>query len=138
MVRLTQISSQSLTFFSRLYETEKELREKKAEPEDILSVRHKDEAPVWEDLKKQVQYLKDQYVLSGKLKTAVTYFENQLSNLTYYLTDSRFGLDNNLAEREGIKPFVMARKNFLFSDTRSVARYTCIYFSHHISQNESS
>lgn len=55
--------------------------------------------------------------------------ENQLPNLMYYLKDWRVGLDNNLAEREGIKPFVMARKNFLFSDTRSGARYTCMYFS---------
>lgn len=32
------------------------------------------------------------------------------------LDDSRLPLDNNLAER-GIKPFVISRKNFLFSDT---------------------
>lgn len=32
------------------------------------------------------------------------------------LDDSRLPLDNNLAERD-IKPFVIGRKNFLFSDT---------------------
>ena len=32
------------------------------------------------------------------------------------LEDGRLPLDNNLAER-GIKPFVIGRKNFLFSDT---------------------
>ena len=32
------------------------------------------------------------------------------------LDDGRLPLDNNLAER-GIKPFVIGRKNFLFSDT---------------------
>lgn len=32
------------------------------------------------------------------------------------LDDSRLPLDNNLAEH-GIKPFVIGRKNFLFSDT---------------------
>ena len=118
-----------LDYFSNLYSFEKKLKEKKAGPEEILSVRKKEEAPIWEDLKEQVQSLKKHYVLSGKLNMAVTYFENQLPNLMYYLKDWRVGLDNNLAEREGIKPFVMARKNFLFSDTRSGARYTCMYFS---------
>lgn len=118
-----------LDLFSDLYRIEKKLREKKAGAEEILDVRQKDEVPIWEDLKKQVQYLKDHYVMSGKLNVAVTYFENQLPNLMYYLKDWRVDLDNNLAEREGIKPFVMARKNFLFSDTRSGARYTCMYFS---------
>lgn len=32
------------------------------------------------------------------------------------LDDGRLPLDDNLAER-GIKPFVIGRKNFLFSDT---------------------
>ena len=40
----------------------------------------------------------------------------QKKYLDNYLLDGRLEMTNNLAERS-IKPFVMARKNFLFSNT---------------------
>ena len=71
----------------------------------------------------------EKLMTSGKLGKAITYAKNQWDKLMYYLSDWRVGLDNNLAEREGIKPFVMARKNFLFADTKHGAKYSCMYFS---------
>ena len=32
------------------------------------------------------------------------------------MNDGRIPASNNIAEREGIKPFVTARKNFLFAE----------------------
>jgi transposase len=37
-------------------------------------------------------------------------------------------MDNNLTEQQ-IKPFVIARKNFLFADTMAGARSLCLHFS---------
>ena len=54
---------------------------------------------------------------------------NQWNALIYYLQDGRIPATNNIAEREGIKPFVMARKNFLFADTRRGAEISSIWFS---------
>ena len=68
-------------------------------------------------------------MISGALQIATTYLENQYDHLIYYINDWRLEPDNNLAEREGIKPFVTARKNFLFADTRHGAEITAIYFS---------
>ena len=47
---------------------------------------------------------------------AVTYSINQKEYLENVLLDNRIELTNNLAER-AIKPFVIGRKNWLFSDT---------------------
>lgn len=52
----------------------------------------------------------------SKLEKAVNYSLNQRKQLENTLLDSRLELTNNLAER-AIKPFVVGRKNWLFSDT---------------------
>lgn len=115
--------------FTALFEIEKQLKEDNADSEMILKVRDEKERPYWEEIRKTVDRIKENYVLSSKLSEAVTYIDNQWDKLLYYLTNWKVQIDNNLAEREGIKPFVMSRKNFIFSDTRSGARISAIYFS---------
>lgn len=51
-----------------------------------------------------------------KLEEALTYAITYWPYVMNVLDDGRLELSNNLAER-GIKPFVIGRKNFLFSDT---------------------
>ncbi|MCD8216349.1 MAG: transposase [Clostridiales bacterium] len=50
------------------------------------------------------------------LKKAIVFSINQRTNLNNYLLDQRLELTNNRAER-AVKPFVIGRKNWLFSDT---------------------
>ena len=59
----------------------------------------------------------------------IQYTLNQWNALTYYMNDGRIPASNNIAEREGIKPFVTARKNFLFTDTIHGAHMSSIWFS---------
>ena len=59
---------------------------------------------------------------------AISYTLHEEKCLRNYFKDGRCELSNNRAEQR-IKPFVMARKNFLFSNTRSGAKATTIYFS---------
>ncbi len=51
-----------------------------------------------------------------ELGTAVTYSLNQWGKLAVFLQDGRLEIDNNHSERS-IKPVVIGRKNFLFSNT---------------------
>ena len=44
-----------------------------------------------------------------------------------YLEDGRLEIDNNLTEQQ-IKPLVIARKNFLFSDSVGGAEALCLHF----------
>ena len=59
---------------------------------------------------------------------AVFYTIKQWKYLENYLLDGRLELSNNRAERS-IKPFVMCRKNFLFSNTARGAGSSAIMFS---------
>ncbi|MGN0691883.1 MAG: transposase [Oscillospiraceae bacterium] len=54
------------------------------------------------------------------LRLAVTYALNQKKELLVFLEHPEVEMTNNLAERT-VKPFVIDRKNFLFSDTEKGA-----------------
>lgn len=59
---------------------------------------------------------------------AVYYAKSQRKYLERYLLDGRLEISNNRAERS-IKPFVVGRKNWLFSNTPNGARASAIYYS---------
>lgn len=59
---------------------------------------------------------------------AVQYCLNQWEKLQGFLLDGRLEIDNNRAERT-IKPFVIGRKNWLFSNTPRGARTSAIVYS---------
>jgi transposase len=62
------------------------------------------------------------------LGKAVVYCLNQWVPLTAFLLDGDLEIDNNRAERS-IKPFVIGRKNWLFSNTPRGARASAIVYS---------
>ncbi len=62
--------------------------------------------------------------LANALDYAIKYWPHVMGALE----DGRLPLDNNLAER-GIKPFVIGRKNFLFSDTPRGAEASAGWYS---------
>ena len=64
----------------------------------------------------------------SKLYQAVNYSLNHKTELEGYLADGRIEMTNNRAER-AVKPFVIARKNFLFSDTSRGAEASALCFS---------
>jgi hypothetical protein len=56
----------------------------------------------------------------SNLAKAVTYAQNQKKKLYLFLDNPDVEMTNNLAERT-VKPYVINRKNFLFSDTEKGA-----------------
>jgi len=69
------------------------------------------------------------------LGKAVYYSQSQRKYLENYLLDGRLEISNNRAERS-IKPFVIGRKNWLFSNTPNGARASAIYYSLIVSAKE--
>lgn len=55
--------------------------------------------------------------------------------LERYLLDGRLEISNNRAENS-IRPFVMGRKNWLFSNTPGGARASAVYYSLIVSAKE--
>ena len=64
----------------------------------------------------------------SSLGKALHYLREQWPYLIRYLEDGRLELSNNRAERS-IKPFVMGRKNWLFSNTPAGAQASAVIYS---------
>ncbi|MDD2504169.1 MAG: IS66 family transposase, partial [Clostridia bacterium] len=69
------------------------------------------------------------------LGKAVHYAKSQRKYLERYLLDGRLEISNNRAERS-IKPFVIGRKNWIFSNTPNGAKASAIYYSLIVSARE--
>ena len=68
-------------------------------------------------------------VLKGsKLAEAITYSVNQRMSLGTFLEDGQIALSNNRAEN-AIRPFVIGRKGWLFSDTAKGAKASAVVYS---------
>lgn len=113
----------------QLFSNERSCKERGLIPDQILEHRQKDDLEILEHLDQHGKDMEARFALSGKAGTAITYILNQWEPLTYFMKDGRNPLTNNLAEREGIEPLVMSRKNFLFADTVAGAKSSMIWFS---------
>ncbi len=62
------------------------------------------------------------------LGQAITYCLNQWSKLVVFLEEGHLEIDNNRSERS-IKPFVIGRKNWLFSNTPRGEKASVVTYS---------
>ena len=84
--------------------------------------------PVWEAFLTWAKDTLPQALPKSKLHEALQYVSKQAIPLGNYLLDGRLELSNNRAERS-IKPFVIGRKNWLFSNTPKGADASAIIYS---------
>lgn len=111
----TQPAVQGVMYVNQLFELEKKIRQKHAgDYEAIRKARLEKEKPVVDGF---LTWLKDQSPTRGsRMAKAVTYIQNREPYLATYLEDGRCSFSNNLSENS-IRPFVVGRKGWLFSDT---------------------
>lgn len=62
------------------------------------------------------------------LGKAIQYCKNQWHKLNRYIEDGALNIDNNRAER-AVKPFVIGRKNWLFSNTATGVKTSAMLYS---------
>ena len=84
--------------------------------------------PVWTELRKWLDAKRGQAPPSSLIDKAMGYLENQWPLLIRVLDDGRLEVDNNLCEN-AIRPFVMGRKAWLFSDTPAGAEASARLYS---------
>ena len=95
-------------------------------PEDRLKERVRLSKPLLEEFFNWVNCLN---ALPGSLLGKAAYYaQSQHKYLERYLLDGRLEISNNRAERS-IKPFVIGRKNWIFSNTPNGARASAVYYS---------
>ena len=104
----------ALSLINRLYAIERELKD--ADDEQRYLGRQQHSLPVLAQLKAWLDKTLPQVTAQNALGKAVNYLASNWSRLERYVEAGYLPIDNNAAER-AIRPFVIGRKNWLFSDT---------------------
>ena len=120
----------------RLYEVEREIKERELTGEDIALFRREHAMPLLQEFRKWLDARIGTTPPKGMLGTAMNYALKQWDRLVVYVNDPHVGLDNNAAEN-AIRPFAVGRKNWLFagSPTGAKASATLLLFCELIRPN---
>ncbi len=111
---------------NKLYVIEREIKELSVN--EKYQKRQDKSVPVLQQLKtylEENQHKVPKDSLTGK---AMTYLSNQWKKLNVYCTNGELNMSNIMAENS-IRPFVIGRKAWLFSDTPAGARASAIHYS---------
>jgi len=101
-----------LALIQKLYRVEKQAR--KLEPEARHDHRQRHARPVLDELRSWLNEALPQVPPTSATGKALHYLHREWPKLIVYLEDGRLEIDNNGAEN-AIRPFVLGRKNWLFS-----------------------
>ncbi|KIQ30628.1 IS66 family transposase [Pseudomonas viridiflava] len=104
----------ALNLINKLYGIERDL--KASSDADRKNGRHEHSLPILAQLKSWIEKTQPQVTAQNALGKAISYLASNWSKLERYVEEGYLPMDNNAAER-AIRPFVIGRKNWLFSDT---------------------
>ena len=116
----------AVSHIQKLYRVEAQLANKT--PDEKYAQRQQYSAPLLNEFKLWLDKTALQVAPKTALGMAVAYTLRQWTKLTTYLQHGQLCIDNNRAER-AIKPFVIGRKNWLFSNTASGAKASAALYS---------
>ena len=116
----------ALNLIRKLYGIEQAIKDKSHD--EKFKIRQRKAKPIVDELYQWLIKHKDKIPPKMALGKAITYAINQFEKFRRYLDDGRLSIDNNRAER-AIKPFVIGRKNWLFSNTCNGAHASAILYS---------
>ena len=102
----------AINLIGKLYAIEKRIRELGAEEKQ--TVRQQEATPILDKLRQWLDKTLHTTLPKGLLGKALSYLDKNWLKLTLYTEDGRLCIDNNPAEN-AIRPFVIGRKNWLFS-----------------------
>lgn len=130
-----------LAQMQQIYRIEAHLREARAGPLQVRTVRQEQSAPILEAIHARLQSLQQSRTHLPRSLTgmAIAYTLGQWDKLCMHLRDGRVQVDNNLVENS-IRPTAIGRKNWLFmgeahSGHRAATFYTLMGNCHHAGLN---
>lgn len=122
------LAHHAMRVYQQLYNIERQAKRAKLTTDERYQLRLKHSIPLLEAFK---DWLDTHYPLvspQAPIGKAIAYCLKHWDGLNTFLTDGRIEVDNNLTEQQ-IKPFVVARKNFLFAGSQAGAKALCLHFS---------
>jgi transposase len=118
----------ALEFIRKLYEIEGRLRERKLPAHSFVETRKKEAFPVLDEFHSWLKHIGLDVVPSSRTGKAIAYTLKEWNKLVRYLEADFLTPDNNEIER-AIRPFVIGRKNWLFSNTPRGAHASAAMYS---------
>jgi transposase len=122
----SSIAKHALKLVLKIYKVE-DLCEGKP-PEEVLRIREEKSVPLLNELRAWVTQHLHRVVPKSPTGKALLYLHNEWPYLKRYVEDGRLAMDNNWIENK-IRPFVVGRKRWLFSDTVDGARASAALYS---------
>ncbi len=119
-------AKEGLDYCNELFKIEKILKD--LSPEERYKARLEQSKPVLRSFLSWLQIKEKQVLPKSALGKAIKYCLNQWPKLESFMLDARIEISNNRAER-AIKPFVIGRKNFLFSKSPKGATASAVVYS---------
>jgi len=120
------MAMQGLSYIRTLYRIENKI--KACTPAERYAVRQNEAKPLLEKIRAWLDKSVAKPPASSTVGTALNYLNNQWSTLICYIDDGRLRIDNNQTEN-AIRPFVVGRKNWMFSDTPKGAHASAALYS---------
>lgn len=111
-----QLAAQFIALIGQLYGVEARGRELKLGAKDLLALRQQHSMAVLRQIEALLLVHLHAVLPGSLLGKALHYLSAQWPKLSWYVTDGNYPIDNNACENS-IRPFVVGRKNWLFSDT---------------------
>jgi transposase len=122
------IAKYAMKYFQKLYSIERYAKVLGMDPEQRKALRQEKSKPIINEFKHWLDAVYSTVLPKSPLGGAVAYCLNHWEGLIRFLDEGRLEIDNNLTE-QAIKPFVIARKNFLFACSVEGAKALCVHFS---------
>lgn len=120
------VAKEGLHFCNQLFAIEREVKEYTFE--ERYKARLERSQPVLDAFSVWLREQTPKVLPKSALGQAIKYCRSQWDKLEAFLQDGRLELDNNRSERS-IKPFVIGRKNWMFSNTPRGAQASAIIYS---------
>lgn len=116
----------ALNEIRKLYAIEREIETKR--PEEKQTIRQARAGPLLEKLRTWLDKSLSQVPPTTALGRALKYLDGEWDRLIYYIEDGEIPIDNNRCEN-AIRPFVVGRKNWLFSNSQAGAHASAAIYS---------
>ncbi|MCP4102486.1 MAG: IS66 family transposase [Lentisphaerae bacterium] len=124
----SKVGYKGLDYIKKIYAVENELRGENLKPEIFTEKRKKAVIPILDAFYNWLETQKDSVVPKSKAGEAIRYTLSEWNKLIRYLDHHLLTPDNNLIENV-IRPFVIGRKNWLFSNTPRGAEASATLYS---------
>lgn len=120
------VGKKGIDLIKKLYKIENKTKE--FLPDKKYEIRQKESIPILNELKKFIDETREKITPDSIAGKAINYAFNEWTNLTNYTLDGRLNISNILVEN-AIRPFVIGKKNWLFSASVDGANASMMFYS---------